>query len=244
MDQWYKDWFDTDEYLNVYRHRNDEDAKRLVNFILSNVPLYKNASVLDLACGAGRHSILFAEKGLKVIAVDLSENLLSVAKKSAEEAKVKVDFIQCDLRCFSVSAKFNLVVNLFTSFGYFESDKENFKVFEVSFDHLAPGGYFVLDFLNRNYIEENLIPETVDEHDGQTIIQRRSIYGDRVIKRISIVKNNSEKHYHESVRMYGRDELVNAMVKLGFEIENIFGDFEGNIFAPDKSKRIIIIARK
>jgi len=244
MNQWYKDWFNTEEYLNVYRHRNDDDAKRLVNLILSEIPLSGNARVLDLACGAGRHSILFAEKGYRVTAVDLSENLLTVAKKSADTAHVKADFVQCDLRYFSVSAKFDLAVNLFTSFGYFVEDRENFKVFDVSYEHLNPGGYFVLDFFNRNYLEENLIHETVEESSGETIVQRRSIVDNRVIKKITILKDGNEKQYHESVRMYGRDELIKAITGCGYEIKNLFGDFEGNIFDPDKSNRIIIIARK
>ncbi len=244
MDEWYKDWFNTEEYLNVYRHRNDEDAKRLVNLVLSKVKLPENSGVLDLACGAGRHSILFAENRFKVTAVDLSENLLEVAKKSAEKAGVHVNFVRCDIRYFSISAKFSLVVNLFTSFGYFEEDEENFRVFKVAYEHLQAGGYFVLDFFNKCYIEKNLVPESVNVYNGEKIIQRRSVEGSRIKKKIFIMKNGNEKHYHESVRMYCKDELISAIERHGFEIKSLFGDFDGNYFDHEKSKRIIIIARK
>ena len=244
MDEWYKDWFNTREYLNVYRHRNEEDAKKLVDLILKNVFLPGNAKVLDLACGPGRHSILFAEQGYRVTAVDLSENLLAIAKKIAVGSGFKINFFKCDLRNFSVSAKFDLVVNLFTSFGYFEDDLENFKLFEVSFDLLENGGYFVLDYLNKYYIEKNLIPESVDEQEGGIIVQKRCIKGNRVIKNISLFSNGQEKRYHESVRMYGKDELIKNIENRGFEIKSIFGDFEGHCFDPEKSSRIIIIARK
>ncbi len=244
MEEWYKDWFNTREYLHVYRHRNEEDAKKLVELILNNVYLPENAKVLDLACGAGRHSVLFAEKGCRVTAVDLSENLISVAKKCAAASGFKINFVKCDLRNFSVSSKFDLVVNLFTSFGYFEDDLENFKLFEVSFDHLENGGYFVLDYLNKYFVEKNLIPESVDELDGELIVQKRSLKGNRVIKNISLFNNGMEKKYRESVRMYCKDELIRSVTNRGFEIKNVFGDFEGNCFDPVKSSRIIIIARK
>ena len=90
MSEWFEVWFNTDEYLDVYQHRNEADANALVQLILKNVNLDRNASVLDLACGAGRHSILFAKRGFKVTAVDLSDNLLRVAKKSAEKNKVSI----------------------------------------------------------------------------------------------------------------------------------------------------------
>lgn len=244
MDEWYKEWFNTEEYLSVYRHRNDEDARLLAELILSNLKIPAGANVLDMACGPGRHSILFAEKGFKVTAVDLSEKLLSVAKKSAEEAGVKVNFVHSDLRCFSEAAKFNLVLNLFTSFGYFEDDEENFKIFEVAFDHLMSGGYFVLDFLNKNYIEKNLIPESVDKLVEGKIIQQRYIKDKRVIKKISIIRDGSEKYFHESVRMYCKHELIASLENKGFLIKKVFGDFEGNSFSKATSPRIIIIAQK
>ena len=126
--EWFKDWFETEEYLNVYRHRNESDAEDLINLIINNISLPKSSEVLDMACGTGRHSILLAKKGFKVSAVDLSKNMLSVASGKAEKENLKINFIQSDLRNFTHSGRFNLIVNLFTSFGYFESDKENFQI--------------------------------------------------------------------------------------------------------------------
>ena len=95
MTEWFEEWFNTEDYLNVYQHRNDEDAERLVNLILANTILDHNAEVIDLACGNGRHSIHFAECGYNVKAVDLSENLLCVARKSAESLGLKIKFVNC-----------------------------------------------------------------------------------------------------------------------------------------------------
>ncbi len=244
MAEWFKDWFDTKEYLNVYRHRNNDDARKLVDLILNNIEIYREDKVLDMACGSGRHSILFAEKGFRVTAVDLSRNLLNVAKEAARKENLNIDFIRSDLREFSICSDFRLVNNLFTSFGYFEDDCDNFRIFEVAYNHLLEKGYFVLDYFNSRYIEKNLVKESVEDFGNEKIIQRRSIQGTRVNKQIIIKFNGSQKNYHESVRMYSKGELFSVLESTGFKIVKYFGDSRGNSFDLETSPRIIIIARK
>ena len=244
MAEWFKDWFNTEEYLQVYSHRDLEDAKKLVDLIVKNVSVEKNAKVLDFACGAGRHSILFAQKGLDVTGVDLSENLLKLAKQSARENGLDINFINSDVRHFAINTKFDLIVSLFTSFGYFESDKENFDFFHKVFHYLNKSGYFVIDYLNKNYVEKNLKPETLLETDEGLVIQKRKIENDRVVKEISIDKNGSSKKYFESVKMYDDFIMKDELVKTGFTIKHVFGDFSGNDFEKENSKRLIIIAQK
>ncbi len=94
---WYKDWFDSENYLRVYSHRNQEEAERLVELIAKNSNLKANSSVLDMACGAGRHALTFAKLGFKVTAVDLSQRLISEAKKNANQEGVELDFILSDI---------------------------------------------------------------------------------------------------------------------------------------------------
>ena len=186
MTEWFEEWFNTEDYLNVYQHRNDADAERLVNLILANTILDHNAEVIDLACGNGRHSIHFAECGYNVKAVDLSENLLCVARKSAESLGLKIKFVNSDLRSFQSSSKFDLAVNLFTSFGYFETDDENFSLFPKVFNLLKNKGYFVIDYFNANYLSNNLVTHSEDIVSEKKIIQERRIIGHRVIKDINL----------------------------------------------------------
>ena len=244
MAEWFEEWFNTEEYLNVYRHRNDAEAEQLVNLILANVDLEQNADVIDLACGTGRHSILFAERGFNVTAVDLSEKLLSVARLNAESLGLQIDFVTADLRNFCITSKFELAVNLFTSFGYFESDVENFSLFNDAFDLLKDDGYFVIDYFNANYIRKNLIPHSEDIINGKKIIQDRKILGDRVIKDIVVAKNGTRRNYRESVRMYSDSELKAGLEKSGLRIIKTFGDFKGSRFDLNSSSRIIIISSK
>ncbi|MCU0364633.1 MAG: class I SAM-dependent methyltransferase, partial [Ignavibacteriaceae bacterium] len=111
---WYKDWFNSENYLRVYSHRNQEEAERLVDLIAKILNLPANSSVLDMACGAGRHAVTFAKMGYKVTAVDLSNLLISEAKKNAEQGGVELDFVLSDILEFETNKKFDLTVNLFT----------------------------------------------------------------------------------------------------------------------------------
>ena len=244
MTEWFEEWFNTDEYLDVYRHRNNAEAKELVKLILRFVDIPVKADVLDLACGTGRHSIIFAKNGFKVTAVDLSEKLLNVAKNTAEDNEVKIDFIKSDIRSFFIDKQFDLVINLFTSFGYFNDDRENFLLFDIASKYLKTSGYFVLDYFNKTYLENNLVRESNDSFEHCTLVQKRHLENNRVIKDIFISRNGEEHHYMESVRMYSKDELVFAIEKAGFKITNIFGGFAAEKFDDMNSQRIIIIAQK
>ncbi|MHB8579939.1 MAG: class I SAM-dependent methyltransferase [Ignavibacteriaceae bacterium] len=244
MAEWFVDWFNSEDYLTVYRHHNEAEARKSVNLILSSIIINSNARILDMGCGAGRHSLVFAEKGFEVTAVDLSEYLINFAKNNAAKANLKIKFLNCDFRKYKPTENFDLAVNLFSSFGYFDNDNENFQVCNTIFNCLNPGGYFVIDFLNKGFVEKNLIPVSVDENSERTIVQVRSIEGERVIKKIMIQRNGIEKQYLESVRLYSKEELLNALFSIGFTERKILGDFDGNNFDLETSPRIIIIVQK
>ena len=89
--EWFKHWFNSEEYLKVYKHRDEKDAEELVKLVLNNIQLNPGDNILDMAAGFGRHAILFAKKGFKVSAVDLSENLLSIAQNNAEKEGVNIE---------------------------------------------------------------------------------------------------------------------------------------------------------
>ena len=244
MTEWFKDWFNSKEYLDVYQHRNEADAKLLFELIIKHIKIPINGKVLDLACGPGRHSILFARRGFDVTGIDLSDNLLRVAETSARKEKLDIHFIKSDIRKVELSEKFDLVVNLFTSFGYFENDDDNFSIFRTASALLKPGGYFVFDFLNSTFLENNLIRETREDKPHEKIIQKRRIEGDRVIKDIIFQNNGMVKTFYESVKLYRYRELYDAIHKNGLAIKKTFGDFTGSDFIEATSPRMIIIAQK
>lgn len=241
---WFKDWFNTEEYLNVYNHRNETDAEDHIKLILKTILLRDDAKILDMACGSGRHSIMLSRKGYDITAVDLSSNLISVAKENAAKENLKINFVQSDIRTFNTSQRFDLVLNLFTSFGYFDNDDENFAVLKKAHDYLKNDGYFVLDYFNTNYLMNNLIAYSKEQIGYSEFIQERKIEGKRVKKKISIIKGSITKEYEESVRMYDKNELTKVLINIGFDIYKTFGDFLGNDFNIINSPRVIFICRK
>lgn len=241
---WYKDWFNSENYLKVYRHRDETEARKLVELIINNIDLVPNSKILDMACGSGRHSIIFAKKGFDVTAIDLSQRLISDAKTNASQNDVKINFIHSDILKFQTAKRFKLVLNLFTSIGYFDNDEDNFQVILKAYQFLDSGGYFVIDYFNKKYLTANLIPTTVFSENGYRITQNRSIHKNRVIKDIMIEKNGSSEEFYESVRLYNYDEMSGYIKEAGFSIIEESGDYDGNKFNHDSSPRLIIFGRK
>ena len=241
---WYKEWFNSEYYLKVYSHRNQTEAERLVELIAKFWNLKANSSVLDMACGAGRHALIFAKFGYKVTAVDLSQRLISEAKKNAEQENIEIEFVLSDILDFEISKKFNLAVNLFTSIGYFEKDNENFAVIKKANDLLNYGGYFVLDYFNKDFLLKNLVPTTIFSENGLKITQNRSIEGARVVKKITIDNSGSSEEFYESVRVYSYDEISKYVEDAGFNIVKQYGDYFGNNYEVESSPRLIIFAVK
>jgi len=241
---WYEDWFNSDEYLKVYKHRDEAEAETLVNLIRKHTGIREGDDILDLACGAGRHSVAFALNGFNVTSVDFSKRLMLEAKRNAAHSGVTINFILSDFRDLVLQTRFSLVVNLFTSFGYLETDEENFSIIKKANDFLLPGGYFVLDYFNKKYLEKNLVPVSVAQDNGTTITQKRSLENNRVVKKISIQKGENLSQFSESVRLFSFNELISILESNKFTIENILGDFNGSIFNENESPRTIIFARK
>jgi 2-polyprenyl-3-methyl-5-hydroxy-6-metoxy-1,4-benzoquinol methylase len=233
--EWFKHWFNSKEYLKVYKHRDEKEAEELVELVLKNISIAENGNVLDLASGFGRHAILFAKRAFNVTAVDLSEGLLSIAKDNTAAAGVHINFVHSDIRQFNPAVHYDLIVNLFTSIGYFEKDEENYFILRKVYDLLAHNGFFVLDYFNKNFVVKNLVAKTIEEIDDGTITQNRFIEGERIVKEITIDRKGKVNKFHESVRMFSSEELLNMLQKLGFHKLNVF---------LETSPRIIIIVNK
>jgi len=254
-DSWFKSWFSSPDYLRLYEHRDIRDAKKLISLLFRNIKLAKGASVLDIACGNGRHSILFARKGYKTTGLDLSAFLIKQAekKRTNEYSRFKSDlkFEIKDMRDIDHSGEFDLIVNLFTSFGYFKSVSDNEKVIKGISRALKANGIFFFDFLNSTYLEKNLVPFDIKKFKGKSAIQTRTISGGFVTKEIYIFSGRKPNHYYpemfhftERIRLFSFNDLKKMFGKHHLKIKKVFGDYSGTKFNEKKSKRIIIIAQK
>ena len=252
---WYKTWFSSPDYLELYKHRDSKDAKRIISLFFKHIRLKRYSNILDLACGGGRHSILFAKKGFNVTGIDLSKYLINQAKQKlkGEFSKYKdlLHFEIKDMRDIQHISEFDLVVNLFTSFGYFTKHTDNEKVINAVSKALKQGGYFLFDFLNSDYLKKHLVPFDTKKFDGKTAIQVRTIKRDIVTKEIYILYKRLPKHYYpgithftESIKLYNFLQINDMFKKYGLLTIKKFGDYDGSVFKEKNSKRLIVIARK
>jgi SAM-dependent methyltransferase len=234
---WYVEWFD-ENYLEAYRHRNTEDAQKQVHLIIDTLKLPKQNKILDLACGEGRYTAILKNQGYRVLGLDLSKTLVKYGKRNDPLLNLVVG----DMRL--IPGRFDMILSLFTSFGYFEKDEENERVIRSVYRALYPCGIYWLDFLNRDYVEKNLVPESFSQlPSGISVLEKRKIRSDRIIKDIYFRKNGTEKCYRESVRLFSRHDLEYMFQKNGFQVEYCFGDYNGNRCCPD-SERTILVGKK
>lgn len=251
---WYRKWFNRKEYLELYSHRNKQDAAKIAGLITKTLDLPKGAKVLDLACGNGRHSVFFAKKGFDVLGIDLSHYLISEAKKNLESDYAKwasnLKFEIGDMRRIGYKNEFDLVVNLFSSFGYFDSDEENYRVIESISGSLKQGGYFFFDFLNEHFLRKNLVNYDIARRNRNVIIQVRNIKDNFVTKDIILLNRSNDpgKHkiieFQERIRLFTLQEFRKMFTYAGLKILKLFGDYSGNVFSKQKSERLIILACK
>jgi len=244
MGEWFKDWFASEEYLNVYSHRNKEDADSLLKLILANISITPNASILDSACGNGRHSESLSKLGYNVIGFDLSKTLLQIAQKNKLINNSSVKYFCSDIRNIPLNKSFDLILNLFTSFGYFNSDEENFSIVKFAGKTVKKGGYFIFDYLNPKYVKKNLIKSSEKIIDKKRIIEQRKIKNNRVEKEIVIVDDKFSHRYFESVQLYSFQEILTMFKYFGFYSTNKFGNYKGVEYSEQTSERMIIIFKK
>lgn len=235
---WYKDWFG-EEYLDLYSHRNAGEAERHIDFVEKLLGADRPSAILDLACGAGRHTAALRERRLRALGVDLSLTLLTRGEGLPR--------VCGDMRLlpFADSA-FDTVLNFFTSFGYFESERENFRVLEEITRILQPGGRVLIDLFNTELVLAGLEPREEQEIAGRRVQIERWFdpATQRINKKIELFEGDAEKgSFLESVRAYRRDEVVIGMQWAGLEVSGVYGSFAGESFSPS-SERLIVVARK
>lgn len=238
---WYVQSFQED-YLSIYAHRTDEAAKEEIEQIVTLLNISPPGSVLDLCCGNGRHSRALMKLGFQVTGVDLSRVLLSEAEKKNVDGKIR--YLQADVRQIPFYEEFDLVLNLFTSFGYFEEWTENRKVFDSIEQALKPNGIFLIDFLNPGYVEKNLVPYSERRVGHMEIKEKRKIEGRKVIKDIEVIEGNRRRSYQEQVNLFSLTEMKQMISESGLLLMDVYGDLAKGTFDEVDSPRMILIGKK
>lgn len=241
QDNWFKEWFDSKHYHILYSHRDFSEAENFINSLFAALDLNKQSKVLDLACGKGRHAIQVHELGFQVTGIDLSPESIRHAKQFEEKG---LNFEIGDMRNLQINSQFDLVLNLFTSFGYFQDDKEDQAAMNSMADSLVNGGLLVIDYLNSHYVESNLPTEETQQKEGIIFQIKKFIEDSFIVKDIRFVDQGNEKQFQEFVKRINFNQFKTYLEQAGLKIVNTFGDYQLNSFEKENSERLIIVAKK
>lgn len=237
IQNWFSNWFDTTYYHILYKERNEKEAKFFIDNLSHYLSLEKGSKILDLACGKGRHSLYLNELGFEVTGLDLSENSIKIAKERENET---LKFGVHDMRK-PFKGEFDAVLNLFTSFGYFETDEEHLQTLENIKNNVNEHGLAVLDYLNIEYVKQNLVPSETKEIDGISFKIERKIEDNFIIKDIYFKDNNQDFHFTEKVKAYSLQDFEEMMRQKEIYLLDTFGDYKLNKFYKNTSERLILI---
>ena len=236
-ENWYTSWFDTPFYHILYKNRDYKEAGDFMENLTSFLKLPKNAEILDLACGKGRHAKYLNDLGYKVTGVDLSPKSIAFAKQFENSS---LHFVEHDM-CLPFPKKFDAVFNLFTSFGYFENNEDNLKTIKAIKTELKSNGFAVIDFLNAKYVKRNLVPSETKIIDEITFHINRSIVDGYIIKNISFQYNCQDFVFEERVKAITLSDFKACFKQANISLTHCFGDYQLNDFQEETSERLILI---
>ncbi|MDQ7917421.1 class I SAM-dependent methyltransferase [Mesonia sp. MT50] len=235
--KWYISWFDTKYYHILYKDRGYEEAEEFMRNLTSFLQLKKGSTILDLACGKGRHSVYLHQLGYKVTGVDLSPNSIQEAQKSEKEDLI----FQVHDMCLPLTEKFDGVFNLFTSFGYFEDEEDNLRTIKAIKEELEPNGYGVIDFMNVHEVIKNLVPQNTQSIQGIDFHLERYVEDGFIYKDIQFTDEGESFKFQEKVKAISLEQFKTYFEKAGLQIKNLFGDYHLNEFHLETSPRLILI---
>ena len=240
--EWYTSWFDSPYYHSLYSHRNHQEAANFVSRLINLIQPSKEAHILDVGCGRGRHAIELYRHGFTVTGIDLSHENIKYAKDKAknEKASSSLKFMVHDMRK-PLDTQFSNVLNLFTSFGYFKDPKDTIRTLESFRTQLVPNGVGVIDFLNPSWVLSNLIKEEIIERDGVRFSIQRYKKGKWLYKDIQFQIDEHSYKFQEQVELLEVNDFITLFSQVNLQLVDLFGNYQLDAYDKDLSNRQILI---
>ena len=205
-----------------------------------------SSAILDSCCGVGRHVVEFAKLGHKVTGIDRTRSYIEAARELVNAEGLDVELLTGDVRSFIRPEEFQLAVNMFTSFGFFENLNEERIYIDNIYKSLSKGGSFVIDVNGKELLARDFTESEAWEKDGFLIFTEYSIEDswNTLKNRWMIIDQDGERfEYVFSHRIYSANELSSLLIESGFESVEVFGGFDGKPY-NDKAERLIVCAKK
>lgn len=241
------EWFEDESFwIELYQHMFSEKRYAAASEEVEKILMLSGIeakSVLDLCCGPGRHAVAFAKKGIRVTGVDRTPFLLSKAKELAKAEEVEIEWILEDMRNFERPDAFDLVINMFTAFGYFDKKEEDVAVLRNIYASLKQDGCFVIDMMGKEKLARIFEPATVSkEDDGALLVQLHEIFDDwsRIRNEWILIKDGKAKSFKFHHTIYSGQELKDLMHQVGFRDIKLYGNLDGERYGPDAVRLIAV----
>jgi SAM-dependent methyltransferase len=240
---WFKDWFNSPYYHQLYFNRDDKEAADFIDALISRLQPAEAAFMLDVACGKGRHSIHLAEKGFDVTGIDLSEDSIAQALRNESD---RLHFYRHDMRLPFRINYFDFAFNFFTSFGYFRTQREHDNAVRTIAQSLKKEGRFVMDYLNVHYAEDHLVHQFDKTIDGVNFFITKWFDETHFYKKIVVEDEALQEPlvYTEKVAKFTLGDFTEMFAYQNLLIEEVYGDYNFADYHVKKSPRLIMIAKK
>lgn len=242
--EWWQDLYNRQIYFDLYEKQDTVVAPQQVEEIVKLLKIQPPAKILDVCCGYGRHSIELAKRGFDVVGVDVSERQIKRAKEIA--GNMAISFQIADIRELNFQNEFDVAVNMFLSFGYFQTVDEDIAALESVFRALKPGGKFLMDFWNREKEIKNFKPTESEKIRDINILKewKFDYLKGRLNWRNTVTFPEGRKEtFEHSIRAYTVVELKQLFEHVGFEFSGVYGSLSGEPFSID-SESTVIVANK
>lgn len=240
---WFKDWFNSPYYHQLYFKHDKAEAEKFINKLIERLQPANESLMLDVACGRGRHSKILAAMGFDVTGIDLATESIKEAKKFETE---NLHFFVHDMRLPFWINYFNYAFNFFTSFGYFNTRRENENAIRTIAQSLLPNGIFVIDYLNAHYAEDHLVHLSEKQIDDVTYLLTKwydeTFFYKKIIIEDDVLKKPLE--YQEKVTKFSLGDFTEMLAYHQLQVQEVFGDYNFNSYHVKNSPRMIIISKK
>lgn len=244
------EWFEDERFWEalepiVFPADKIEAASEEVDHLLSLAGVDDDARVLDIPCGVGRHAVEFASRGFEVTGVDVTEPYLETAGERASEADTDVEFVQADMREFRRPGAFDLVVNVYTSFGYFRDREDDERAARNFYESLRSGGQLVMCLTSKELLAEDFRERSWTESDGVFLLEERELHNawSWLENRCIVVTEDDRREFTVSHRLYSAHELRDLLRAVGFDDVTVFGNLEGAEF-DEAAERLVVVAER